>query len=294
MERSERIAAFEACRSRLVGLAYRMLGDIGRAEDMVQDAWLRWEAHADAVESPQAFLVTVVTRLCLNELASARTRREETRSDRLPEPIDLDEAGITNLERAEEVSMAFVVALQRLTPAERAVLLLHEVFDFDHQQIAALVGTTAPGSRKLLERARRDVASERRLLEASSEQHERLLEAFLHAITSGDVDAVVQLLAEDAVLVTDGGPEGRSVDGRRNLPRPLEGARRIAAFIQSVYERGDHPLRIERRDLNGQPALVFWADDQLLGAMLLAIADDRIARVYFHADVRRLRHAGRS
>jgi RNA polymerase sigma-70 factor (ECF subfamily) len=196
------------------------------------------------------------------------------------------------VERAEEVSMAFLVALQRLTPAERAVLLLHEVFDFDHQQIAALVGTTPPASRKLLERARRDLANERRLLEASTEQHERLLEAFLHAVTSGDVDAVVRLLAEDAVLVTDGGPEGRSVAGRRNLPRPLEGASRIATFILSVYERGERPLRIVRRNLNGQPALVFWADDHLLGAMLLAIAEDRIARVFFHADIQRLRHAG--
>jgi RNA polymerase sigma-70 factor (ECF subfamily) len=293
MERTTRVTTFEACRGRLVGLAYRMLGDIGRAEDMVQDAWLRWEAHADDVESPQAFLVTVVTRLCLNELASARARREETRSDRLPEPIDLDEAGITNVERAEQVSMAFLVALQRLTPAERAVLLLHEVFDFDHPQIAALVGTTAPASRKLLERARRDLATERRLLEASTEQHERLLEAFLRAVTGGDVEAVVRLLANDAVLVTDGGPDGRSVDGRRNLPRPLEGPSRIATFIVSTYARSDRTPRLERRDLNGQPAVVLWADDQLLGAMLLAIADDRIARVYFHADVRRLRHAAR-
>lgn len=295
MDRSARVAEFEACRGRLIGLAYRMLGDVGRAEDMVQDAWLRWEAHAeapDAVKSPQAFLVTVVTRLCLNELGSARTRREETRSDRLPEPIDLEEAGIANVERAEQVSMAFLVALQRLTPAERAVLLLHEVFDFDHQQIADLVGTTAPASRKLLERARRDLASERRMLEATNEQHERLLDAFMHAITSGDTAAVVQLLADDAVLVTDGGPNGRSVAGRRNLPHPLEGPARIAAFIVAVNARGDG-LRTERRALNGQPALVFWSGDQLLGAMLLAIVGDRIARVYFHADETRLRHADR-
>jgi RNA polymerase sigma-70 factor (ECF subfamily) len=258
---------------------------------MVQDAWLRWEAYSEPVESPQAFLVTIVTRLCLNELASARTRREQARSDRLPEPIDLDEAGLANVERVEQVSMAFLVALQRLTPAERAVLLLHEVFDFEHQQIAELLGTTAAGSRKLLERARRDVATERRLLETTSEQHGRLLDAFLHAITSGDTAAVVQLLADDAVLVTDGGPGGRSVAGRRNLPHPLQGPARIAAFIVAVNARGDG-LRSERRELNGQPAIVFWAGDQLLGAMLLAIAGDRIARVYFHADDRRLRHAG--
>src|SRR5262245_33816670 len=127
-----RLAAFDTHRQDLVALAYRMLGDMGRAEDMVQEAWLRWQDSEVEPDSPKAYLVTIVTRLCLNELGSARARREESRSDRLPEPVDL-EGGPLHVERLEQISMAFLVVLQRLTPAERAVLLLHDVFDFDHQ-----------------------------------------------------------------------------------------------------------------------------------------------------------------
>src|SRR5262249_41383494 len=133
------LEVFESHRPALLGLAYRMLGDVGRAQDIVQDAWLRWHKRDVAVDSPKAFLVTVVTRLCLSELGSARARREESRSDRLPEPVDLVEGGIARLEELEHLSMAIMVVLERLTPAERAVLLLHEVFDFPHEEIAKLV-----------------------------------------------------------------------------------------------------------------------------------------------------------
>ena len=194
-----------------------MLGDLGRAEDMVQEAWLRWSGRHEEVDSPRAYLVTLVTRLCLNELDSAKTRREESRADRLPEPVDLDEGGIGRVEMLDQVSMAFLVVLQRLTPAERAVLLLRDVFDFDYKEIAALVGKTEPACRKLLERARENVATEKRLFSASPEAHRRLLAAFTQAAFAGDLDALVAMLAEDAVMITDGGPEGRRVAGMRNL-----------------------------------------------------------------------------
>src|SRR5689334_7474239 len=144
---SRRLETFQAHRKELVALAYRMLGDMGRAEDMVQEAWLRWQEHEVEADSPKALLVTIVTRLCLNELASARARREESRSDRLPEPVDLGESGM-QLEALEQVSMAFLVVLERLSPAERAVLLLHEVFDFPHDEIATIVQRTEAASRK--------------------------------------------------------------------------------------------------------------------------------------------------
>src|SRR5437773_1592699 len=172
---------FESHRALLVAHAYRMLGDLGRAEDMVQEAWLRWDGrHAD-VASPCAYLVTLVTRLCFNELDSARARREESRSDRLPEPVDLDEGGIGRVELLDQVSMAFLVVLQRLTPAERAVLLLRDVFEFDYKEIAALVDKSEPACRKLLERARQNVVAEKRLFSASPEAHQRLLAAFTQA-----------------------------------------------------------------------------------------------------------------
>ena len=130
------LEVFESHRALLVAHAYRMLGDLGRAEDIVQDGWLRWNGRHVHVESPRAYLVTMVTRLCFNELDSARTRHEESRSDRLPEPVDLDEKGLGRVEALDRISMAFLVMLQRLTPAERAVLLLREVFDFDYKEIA--------------------------------------------------------------------------------------------------------------------------------------------------------------
>ncbi|HEX3759699.1 MAG TPA: sigma factor [Kofleriaceae bacterium] len=286
------VAVFEGHRARLLALAYRMLGDVGRAEDVVQDAWLRWHAHAAEARSPEAYLVTLVTRLCLNELDSPRIRREERRGDRLPEPVDLDAVGLARLEILEMVSMAFLVVLQRLSPAERAVLLLHDVFDFGHDEIAALVGKSAAACRKLLERARDGVAAEKRLFSAPRAQHERLLTAFIHAASAGDVDALAALLADDVTLVTDGGIHGRRAAGVRNLTRPLEGAPQVAAFVVAVTRRNVHTLAPAVRDLNGQPALVLRTADGPFGAILLAVHDDRIHRVFFHGDPERLGHLG--
>lgn len=272
---ARRLAEFESCRQDLIALAYRMLGDMGRAEDMVQEAWLRWEAHEVEADSPKAYLTTVVTRLCLNELESARARREESRADRLPEPVDLDEGGIPRVEKLEEISMAFMVVLQRLTPAERAVLLLHDVFDFDHQEIADLVGNNAAACRKLLERARQHIATERRMLVTRPDEHRRLLQAFVTAATAGDTRALVELLADNAIMISDGGAEGRVVGQQRNLPRPLQGAARIAAFVAAATTTGQTGLHIEEHQLNGQPGVVFWSGDRPFAALLLAVADEK-------------------
>jgi RNA polymerase sigma-70 factor (ECF subfamily) len=289
---AEDLTVFESYRALLVALAYRMLGDRGRAEDMVQEAWLRWQGRREDADSPRAYLVTVVTRLCLNELDSAKVRHEESRSDRLPEPIDLDEGGIGRLESLDQVSMAFLVVLQRLTPAERAVLLLHDVFDFAHDEIATLVGKSEAACRKLLERARQNVATEKRLFSTSQDAHRRLLGAFVQATYAGDVGALVAMLADDAVLVTDGGREGRSVGGIRNLRAPLHGAARIAAFVVAATRRVSGDLEVEEHELNGQPAMVLYREGAPFAAILLGVADGRIHRVFFHADVARLRYLG--
>jgi len=289
---AEDLAVFESYRALLVALAYRMLGDVGRAEDMVQEAWLRWQGRREDADSPRAYLVTVVTRLCLNELDSAKARHEESRSDRLPEPIDLDEGGIGRLESLDQVSMAFLVVLQRLTPAERAVLLLHDVFDFAHDEIATLVGKSEAACRKLLGRARQNVATEKRLFSTSQDAHRRLLGAFVQATYAGDVGALVAMLADDAVLVTDGGREGRSVGGIRNLRAPLHGAARIATFVVAATRRVSADLEVEEHELNGQPAMVLYREGTPFAAILLGVADGRIHRVFFHADVARLRYLG--
>jgi RNA polymerase sigma-70 factor (ECF subfamily) len=284
------LAVFEAQRAELLALGYRMLGDVARAEDMVQEAWLRWQARREEADSPRAYLVTLMTRLCLNELDSARVRREESRGDRLPEPVALDEGALGRVEALEQVSMAFLVVLQRLTPAERAVLLLHDVFDFGHAEIARLIDKSEAACRKLLERARDNVGAEKRLFGAPREMHEHLLGAFVQAASAGDIGAMVSLLADDAVLITDGGAAGRRGRGLRNLQKPLRGADQIAAFVVAAT-RGS-AAEVEVHELNGQPALVLYDAGVPSAALLLGVAQGRIHRVFFHADMARLRHLG--
>ena len=287
------VATFEAHRHTLGALAYRMLGDMGRAEDIVQEAWLRWQERDVEVEHPRAYLLKIATRLCLNELASARARREESRSDRLPEPIvDLTEGGVGSVEGVDQVSMALLVVLQRLTPAERAVLLLHDVFELSHADIAVLVGKSEPACRQLLRRARQSVAEEKRVLVAPREEQLRLLRAFVGAVRAGDVDELTKLLADDAVMITDGGADGVSLEGAKNLPRPLTGAAKIAAFIGAFARRRGGLLELSERQLNGQPAVLALRDGRAFAAVLLSVADGKIHHVFLHADPTRLGHIG--
>jgi len=283
---------FESHRADLLALAYRMLGELGRAEDAVQEAWVRWQKRKGAIASPKAYLIKVVTRLCLNELRSARARREEGRPDRLPEPITLDESGVGRVEVLDQISMAFLVLLQRLSPAERAVLLLHDVFDFTHAEVAELLGKTDAACRQLLSRARRNVAEERRALTASTEEHRRLLRAFLKAASAGDVGDLKSLLAEDAEMIADGGPAGVRVRGVRNLPRPLIGNEKIAAFVASFARRPSVPLETRECELNGQPAIVALQSGNPVVAILLAVENGRIRRVFLQADPARLKRVG--
>jgi RNA polymerase sigma-70 factor (ECF subfamily) len=288
---SKAVAVFESHRSVLLALAYRMLGDVGRAEDVIQEAWLRWQAHSEDVDSPKAFLVTVVTRLCLNELDSARARREESRSDRLPEPVDLTRGGMEGLEAVDRISMAFLVLLQKLTAAERAVLLLRDVFDFDYAEIAELVDKSEAACRQLMKRARENVAAEKRSLETSPEEHRRLLVAFVGALRAGDLEGLTKLLADDAVVIADGGARGVRIGRVRNLPRPLSGVERITAFLLSAHKR-DGGLERRECELNGQPAVLAVRDGRALAAILLSVADGKIRNVFIHADPDHLGHVG--
>jgi len=258
----------------------------------VQEAWIRWQKGASEVDSPRAYLVKVVTRLCLNELDSARARREESRPDRLPEPITVDERGVGRVEVLDQISMAFLVVLQRLTPAERAVLLLHDVFDFSHAEIAELLGKTDAACRQLLSRARQNVTAERCALTTSSEEHRRLLRAFLKAASAGDIEDLKMLLASDAEMIADGGPEGVRVRGVRNLPRPLIGRDKIAAFVATFARRPSAPLEPRECELNGQPAIVALHEGRPVVAILLSVADGRIRRVFLQADPTRLQRIG--
>jgi RNA polymerase sigma-70 factor, ECF subfamily len=283
---------FQDNRPTLLAHAYRMLGELARAEDAVQDAWLRWQRRDADVDDPKAYLIKMVTRLCLNELDSARARKEEARSDRLPEPLSLEDSGIARVEALDQISMAFLVLLQRLTPAERAVLLLHEVFDFEHEEIASLVGRSEPACRQLLKRAREHVASERRALTISEQAHRRLLQAFLRAASAGDVGEVAKLLTEDVVLIADAGPDGGAYGRVRNLPGPIVGATKVAAFVAAVTPQGATGLVTRECELNGQPAVLVLRDGLPYTAILLSVCDDKIRGVFIHADPGRLGHVG--
>lgn len=290
------LADFSRERPHLLALAYRMLGDLGRAEELVQETWIRWSERADrAVVSPRGYLVTTLSRLCLTELGSARRVLEDARASRLPEPVDLASSGLSQLERREDVSMAFLVVLQRLTPQERAVLLLHDVFDLTHAEIAATMGRSEASSRKLLERARAAVADERRTLTVSREAHGRMVGAFIAAVTSGDVGALLGLLVEDAMLVTDGGSEGRRLSGITSLEGPLVGREKVAAFLSSSARRGLELLDVQAQQLNGQAAVVLrLRDGEVFAAVHLVTDGEAIHRIYFHGDSARLAHLARN
>ena len=254
--------------------------------------WERREAKAD-IASPKAFLLTTVARLCLDELGSARARHEESRSDRLPEPVDLEESGLSRVETMDQISMAFLVLLQRLTPAERAVLLLHDVFDMSHSEIAETLGKTDAACRQLLGRARDNVAAGRRVLDAPREEHRRLLLAFVKAVNEGRQEELVELLAEDAVLIADAGPKGGRYGKLRNVGKPLVGRQRIAALMRGfAAQEVSPPLQIREKTLNGEPAVVALQGDRVIAAILVAVADGKIRHIFLQNDGERLRHVG--
>jgi RNA polymerase sigma-70 factor (ECF subfamily) len=285
-------ATFESHRPALLALAYRMLGEMARAEDVVQEAWVRWQRQVE-VDSPKAFLLTTVARLCLDELGSARARREESRSDRLPEPVDLEHTGIGRLEMLDQISMAFLVLLQRLTPAERAVFLLHDVFDMRHAEIAALLGKSDAACRQLLKRAREHVATERRVFQTSRDEHRRLLTAFVQATTGGDQNALLEMLAEDAVLIADAGPGVVRYGRIRNIGRPVVGRRKVAALLKIIGSQTVGPaIEIQERTLNGEPAVVVFQEGHAVSAILVSVADGKVRHVFIQVDRERLSHVG--
>ncbi|MFV8753149.1 RNA polymerase sigma factor SigJ [Nannocystaceae bacterium ST9] len=260
---AESVDAFEAQRGRCFAIAYRMLGSAAEAEDIVQEAWLRWRRVEGTIEVPAAWLTTTVTRLCLDYLDSARVRREHYVGPWLPEPIEtpVDEVD------PESISIAFLLLLERLTPAERAAYLLRKVFDVEYAEIAAMLGKSEPAVRQLFHRAGEHVDAARPRFAASKDQHLRLLTSFMLAVESGEVATLEALLAEDARSWNDGG--GRT----RTALNVVEGRTRVAKLFTGLIKKGGSAgLRPELRELNGWPALVFWRGDDL--AMALTIETD--------------------
>ncbi|MEV2200574.1 RNA polymerase sigma-70 factor [Streptomyces fradiae] len=282
---------FESHRPRLFGLAYRMLGSAAEAEDVVQDTYLRWSgADPDRVERPGAWLATVVTRLCLNRLTSARARREEYPGPWLPEPLVTDDAALgppESAERREAVSMALLVLLERLTPAERAVYVLREAFAYSHREIAGAVGVSEANSRQLHRRASARVASAGPLSGPRDERrHRELVDAFA-AARDGDLAALEKVLADDVTWVGDGGGVVRS-----GL-RPLVGRAKVLRFLAGVLPRRQGGVRFERAEVNGAAALVAWSGPALVTVASFTVRDGLVATVHSTVNPDKLAYAER-
>ena len=270
--------SFEPLRGYLIGLAYRMLGSRAEAEDMVQEAYLRWhDADRAAVREPRAFLSKTVTRLCLDYIKSARSRREEYVGQWLPEPV-LDDAALSAgsaSEYANDLSVALLLTLERLSPLERAAFLLHDVFDMDFNAVGEALGRDAAACRQLAARARSHVREERPRFRPSPEEEARVFSAFTAALGKGDMDGLVQVLAKDAVFYSDGGGKATA------LSRPLDGAERIAKFLHGVTTRQwTDDIRVRPARVNGMPGLVLSKSGEAMQTFAVEISDGLITSIY--------------
>jgi len=275
---------FEPHRRYLVGLAYRMLGSVAEAEDVVQDSFLRWLAAEHAsIDVPRAYLSRVVTRLCLDRLKSARAQREQYVGTWLPEPL-VDDGAPT---LAEDLSVALLVTLERLSPLERAAFLLHDVFDLDYDEVATTLERSEAACRQLAARAREHVRQGKPRYQPSTDQAARLADAFQAAMTAGDLDALAKLLAADAVFYTDGG-------GKRTAAlNPIYGRDKIVRFVDGVTRKrgAAEGWTMRRVTINGMPGFVLELVD---GPETLAIetSGDAIVAIYAVRNPDKLRHLG--
>jgi RNA polymerase sigma-70 factor (ECF subfamily) len=293
-------ASFEPHRRRLLGLAYRMLGSMAEAEDAVQEAYLRWhDVDRARVEEPKAFLMTTTTRICLDVLKSARVRREEYVGPWLPEPV-ADTAALApdaQTELAEDLSVALLLALERLSPLERAAFLLHDVFDYSFAQIADALGRNEAACRQLAARARTHVREvrpagavpPRAASSAVDPKHAELMSAFISASRSGDVDALMRILASDAKIVTDGGGK---VAAALNV---IDGADRVAAFVCGAVRKGwTDDLSVRFHTLNGLPGLLVSGPGGMVQTTAFEIEDGVIKAIYVVRNPDKLRHLASS
>jgi RNA polymerase sigma-70 factor (TIGR02957 family) len=286
---------FDALRPAAFAIAYRMLGSVSEAEDVVQEGFLRLHRareSGETIESPRAYLSTVVSRLSLDELRSARVRRETYVGEWLPEPLvpSDDDDPAHKVEMADSLSLAFLVLLESLSPEQRAAFLLREVFDEPYDRIAEIVGTTEQNARQLVTRARRHVDERRPRFETSREEQEQLADRFFAAAEEGDLEGLEELLAHDVVLQADSGGKApaikRSLHGRARVTRTL-----IAGLRAGTTRFGGFTLR--REEVNRQPgALLIDRQGRLAGVMILDIADGQIQTVSAIVNPDKLRHLG--
>src|SRR5688572_4476252 len=272
---NQTLDAFAENRGRLWSIAYRMLGSRADADDAVQEAWLRWHgAHREEIRSPQAWLVTATTRICIDRLRTLRAEREHYTGPWLPEPL-VEESGASPspdqaAELASELSMAFLAVLERLAPEERAAFLLHEVFDSGYDDIAKVLGKSEAACRQIVSRARRRVKAERPRVRVSADAGARLAERFIQAIRTQDREAMLRLLAQDVTWTSDGGGKAKAA------LKVLSGAPKVARFATGVYRKLVDRVEFRPVLVNGEPGVAVVFEGTLFSVMALRTDGVRI------------------
>jgi RNA polymerase sigma-70 factor, ECF subfamily len=284
---------YQELRPLLFSIAYRMVGSVGEAEDIVQEAFLRFhraQTEGEEIDSPKAFLSTVTTRLSIDYLRSARAQREEYVGAWLPEPLVTDPKADTaqHAETADSLSLAFLVLLESLTPVERAVFLLHDVFGYDYDQVSDVVGRTKDNARQLAVRARRHVDERRPRFEASREERQRLADRFFEAVEEGDTESLVGMLAHDVVVYGDGGGKGPS------WRRPIYGRDNVSRLLLSLRDQWTKVgVTLRRTEINGQPGAMFLdRDGGLINVFSLDIVDGTVQTIRSIINPDKLGHLG--
>jgi RNA polymerase sigma-70 factor, ECF subfamily len=270
------VETFERRRSYLVGVAYRLLGTVTEAEDAVQDTWLRLEgADTDDIEDLEAWLTVVTTRICYDQLKSARVRREHYVGEWLPEPILDGDGPVDPSDRItldESVSMALLVVLETLSPAERTAFVLHDVFAVPFDTVAEVVGRSPAACRRLAARARAHVAERAPRFDTSGDQRRLVVDAFTHAATTGDVEHLLAVLDPEVVLRSDGGGKVPSPEA------PLAGSEQVARFLLDIAAARQH-MRHQVRIVNGRPGVVTTDGDRTVAVMGFEVAEGRITEI---------------
>lgn len=255
---------FETNRPRLLQLAYRMVGSLAEAEDLVQDAWLRWHgADREPIKEPVAWLTTTITRIAIDHMRSARTRRETYIGPWLPEPVLTTEQGPfgDHVELASHLSSALLMVLEKLAPTERAAFLLREVFDYDYADISPILATNETHCRQIVSRAKKRVRGERTRFEVSQQQRQSMMDSFTRAANEGDLQGLVQLFEKDIILYSDGGGKVAAA------LRPIYGADKVGRFIVGLSRKNTGVINGIACQLNGHPGLIGYEEDQLSFAL---------------------------
>ncbi|MFC7033632.1 RNA polymerase sigma factor SigJ [Nonomuraea rubra] len=292
------MSTFEDHRGVLVAVAYRILGSVADAEDVVQEAWLRWSRVDESdVEDPKAFLITVTSRLAIDRLRWAKSRRESYVGPWLPEPISTAPDVAEHAELADSLSMAMLLVLETLSPLERAVFVLREAFDLPFSEIAEIIGRAEPATRQLARRARDHVRDKRPRFDVDRDERRRITERFMGASAGGDLDALIEMFSDQVSIISDGGGKARAalrvITGAENVGRYLTSINtpaNIAKFMASIGRAELADLSFAVETLNNAPAIVISAGGQVISVISLLVSEGKIETIYVLANPEKIGH----